>query len=159
MRSFDYEVYCDGAAAPTNPGPSSLGVVIIPAGQPPEEYSQFLGHGTNQTAELNAAIFGLSRTLEGSTVKLTSDSQYVLKGLTEWRNGWEARGWRNANKKPIANKDLWLKLFRLYDLRAVTTEWVRGHNGHDMNERCDQLATDALIRIGVIAHADEQPGS
>lgn len=158
---FQYVVYCDGAAAPTNPGPSSYGCVIMPwlAKEDSKELSGYLGWGTNQTAELNAAIEGLKATPEGAQVLLVSDSQYVLKGLTEWRAGWLARGWRNANKKPVANKELWVELFKQYDSRKVTCQWVRGHTGVAGNERCDFLATQVLIDQGMITNAEEQPGS
>lgn len=155
-----YIVHCDGAAAPTNPGPSSIGVTLHTAENLLlGEVSKFLGHGTNQTAELNAAIHGLQMTPIRSSVLLVSDSQYVLKGLTEWRAGWEARGWRNSQKKPVANKDLWVQLFHEYDMREVECQWVRGHSGNVHNERCDELATAALIKAGAISSADEQPGS
>lgn len=120
--------------------------------------SIFLGHGTNQTAELNAAIHGLRAVPVGVRVLLFSDSQYVLKGLTEWREGWEKRCWKNASKKPVANKDLWVQLFAEYDSRNVTCKWVKGHSGIPGNERADELATKALIDNGVIADATEQPG-
>jgi ribonuclease HI len=73
-----------------------------------------------------------------------SDSQYVLKGLTEWRKGWERKGFRNAAGQPVSNLALWQKLFALADVRKVTTEWVRGHAGHAHNERVDGLANKAL---------------
>jgi ribonuclease HI len=114
------------------------------------EMSGFLGHGTNQTAELNAAIHSLRSLPENVTAILVSDSQYVLKGLTEWRKGWEARGWKNSQKKPIANKALWISLFSEYDKRKVTCKWVRGHNGQEHNERADTLATMALIDAGAL---------
>ena len=154
-----YYVFCDGGAAPTNPGPTACGVVIRTPEGSTRELAKFCGHGTNQTAELDAAILGLVSVPEGADVILTSDSQYVIKGISEWRKGWEARGWRNANKKPISNKDRWLTLFGLVDKRNVNCNWVRGHNGHPENERCDSMVTDALISHGYITNSDEQPGS
>ncbi len=135
----------DGACAPSNPGPAAWGAVIVtPDGQIAEEVHGFIGHGTNQIAELTAAIEGLLRVPEGVPVELVSDSQYVLKGLSEWRAGWERKGYRNSRNEPVANLDLWKKLFATADARRVTVRWVRGHNGDPLNERADALANEAL---------------
>src|ERR1700712_3606475 len=100
--------YTDGACAPTNPGPCAWGLYLIAPGQPlGEEHHGFIGHGTNQIAELTAAIEGLKRTPEGGPVELVSDSQYVLKGISEWRAGWERRGYRHAKGGPVAEQDPW----------------------------------------------------
>ncbi len=137
--------YTDGACAPSNPGPCAWGLYLIPPGeQHGVEHHGFIGHGTNQIAELTAAIEGLSRVPLGAPVELVSDSQYVLKGLTEWRKGWERKGFRNAEGKPVANLPLWQKLFALADARKVSVRWVRGHNGDLHNERVDGLANKAL---------------
>jgi ribonuclease HI len=137
--------YTDGACAPSNPGPAAWGAVVIaPDGGEVAAHSGFIGHGTNQIAEITAAIEGLSRTPEGAEVELVSDSQYVLKGMTEWRAGWERKGYRNSKGEPVANLPLWKRLFALADKRRVTTRWVRGHNGDYHNEQADQLAVAAL---------------
>jgi ribonuclease HI len=137
--------YTDGACAPSNPGPAAWGAVVIaPDGGETAAHSGFIGHGTNQIAEITAAAEGLARTPEGASVELVSDSQYVLKGLTEWRAGWERKGYRNSKGEPVANLALWKRLFALADRRRVTTRWVRGHNGDYHNEQADQLATAAL---------------
>lgn len=137
--------YTDGACAPTNPGPAAWGLYLIPPGQAHgEEFWGFIGHGTNQIAELTAAIEGLTRVPQDAPVELVSDSQYVLKGLSEWRKGWERKGFRNAKGDPVANQHLWQKLFALADLRKVTVRWVRGHAGDLHNERVDGLANRAL---------------
>ena len=84
-----------------------------------------------------------------AAVQLVSDSQYVLKGLTEWRAGWERKGWRNSKGEPVANLALWKKLFALADARRVTVRWVKGHNGDRCNEKADALANKALaLRAG-----------
>jgi len=80
----------------------------------------------------------------GVVVELVSDSQYVLKGLSEWRAGWERKGWRNSKNEPVANLELWKKLFSIADERRVRVRWVRGHNGDALNERADALANQAL---------------
>jgi ribonuclease HI len=136
--------YTDGACAPSNPGPAGWGAVVIaPDGSETDHYG-FIGPGTNQIAELTAALEGLSRVPPVADVELVSDSQYVLKGLTEWRAGWERKGYRNAKGEPVANLALWKKLFAAADARRVTTRWVRGHNGDVRNERADALANRAL---------------
>ena len=145
-----WTAYTDGACAPSNPGPAGWGVVVIaPAGGGESDHFGFIGPGTNQIAELTAAIEGLSRVPPGASVQLVSDSQYVLKGLTEWRAGWERKGWRNSKGDPVANQALWKKLFALADARRVTVRWVKGHNGDRCNEKADALANKALaLRTG-----------
>jgi len=137
-------VYTDGGCRPSNPGPAGWGVVIASGDTVIEEASGFIGPGTNQIAELEAAIQGLRRTPEGSIIELVSDSQYVLKGLTEWRAGWERRQWRNAAGEAVANQDRWKALFALADKRKVRARWVKGHSGNPFNERCDKLASQAI---------------
>jgi ribonuclease HI len=137
--------YTDGACAPSNPGPSGWGAVVIaPDGVTETDHYGFIGPGTNQIAELTAAIEGLTVVPEGASVELVSDSQYVLKPLSEWRAGWERKGFRNSKGEPVANLALWKRLFALADARKVTTRWVRGHNGDVYNERADVLANTAL---------------
>lgn len=144
MSNSIYVVYCDGACVP-NPGEAGWGAVVIsPITDIPSLHSGKLGYGTNQTAELMAAIEGLKRTPAGATVELVSDSQYVLKGISEWRRGWEARCWKTYDKKPVANRELWILLFAEVDKRKVSTRWVKGHNGDRFNEMCDQLAMEAI---------------
>ncbi len=139
--------YTDGACAPSNPGPAGWGAVLIaPDGVTETDHYGFLGHGTNQIAELSAAIEGLERVPVGASVELVSDSQYVLKGLSEWRAGWERKGYRNSKGEPVANLALWKRLFAIADARKVATRWVRGHNGDPYNERADKLANTALQR-------------
>jgi ribonuclease HI len=142
--------YTDGACAPTNPGPAGWGAVLIaPEGGGESDHFGYIGLGTNQIAELTAAIEGLALVPPGEAVELVSDSQYVLKGLTEWRAGWERKGWRNSKGEPVANLELWKKLFAMADARRVSTRWVRGHNGDPHNERADALANKALaLRSG-----------
>ena len=137
-------VYSDGACS-KNPGPASWGAVVLPPNSaPPQPFSSYIGMGTNQIAELTAAIEGLKRTPENTAVELVSDSQYVLKGLGEWRAGWERRGFVNSKGDPVANQALWKQLYTVADRRKVTTRWVRGHSGDKYNEQADALATSAL---------------
>jgi ribonuclease H len=137
--------YTDGACAPTNPGPAAWGVVVFaPDGAETAADNGFIGPGPNQIAEITAAIEGVSPRPEGAAVELVSDSQYVLKGLSEWRTGWERRGFRNAKGDPVANLELWKRLFAVADARKVSVRWVRGHQGNVNNERADRLAVAAL---------------
>jgi ribonuclease HI len=144
-----WTAYTDGACAPSNPGPAGWGAVVIaPDGTTETDHYGFIGHGTNQIAELTAAIEGLSLVPAGAEVELVSDSQYVLKGLMEWRSGWERRGFRNSKGEAVANLALWKRLFAVADARHVSTRWVRGHNGDPHNERADALANKALVLRG-----------
>lgn len=136
--------YSDGGCAPTNPGPAAWGLVLLDPQGGIQKFNGFIGHGTNQIAELTAAIEALTRIPEGARVELVSDSQYTLKGLTEWRAGWERRGFRNSKNEPVANLELWKRLFSLADARKVTVRWVKGHAGDLYNEKADALATQAL---------------
>jgi ribonuclease HI len=135
--------YSDGGCH-GNPGPCSWGVVIVPPLGGTIENSGFLGHGTNQIAELSAALFGLEMTPQGADVLLISDSQYTLKGLTEWRRGWEAKGYKNSKGETVANLGIWKRLYAVADQRRVRVQWVKGHSGNCHNERCDVLATQAI---------------
>jgi len=144
-HNHQWIAYTDGACAPSNPGPAGWGAVLIEPGTGAEsDHFGFIGHGTNQIAELTAAIEGLARVPAGAAVELVSDSQYVLKGISEWRAGWERRGWRNSKGEPVANLALWKQLFALADARKVSVRWVRGHNGDRCNEKADALANKAL---------------
>ena len=144
--------YTDGACAPSNPGPAGWGAVLIePRGGTESDHFGFIGRGTNQIAELTAAIEGLARVPSGAAVELVSDSQYVLKGISEWRAGWERKGWRNSKGEPVANLALWKRLFVLVDARKVSVRWVRGHNGDRCNEKADALANRSLA---LKAHSD-----
>jgi len=149
----NWTAYTDGACAPSNPGPAGWGAVLVPPGGGAEsDHYGFIGPGTNQIAELTAAVEGLARVPVGAAVELVSDSQYVLKGLSEWRGGWERKGWRNSKGEPVANLGLWKRLFALADERRVSTRWVRGHNGDPYNERADALANRALrLKSGTAA--------
>lgn len=136
-------VYSDGGCK-GNPGPAGWGVVVVADDQVLVEGGGYIGEKTNQIAELEAAIQGLMLTAPGSVVELVSDSQYVLKGLSEWRKGWEKRGFTNSQGEPVANQAYWKRLYAVADERTVTVRWVRGHTGDQFNERCDVLASAAI---------------
>ena len=133
-----YFLYTDGGCYP-NPGGNWGWAFILEQGDKEVERNSGCGvNGTNNIAELTAAIKGLQHTPVGATITIVSDSQYVLKGLSEWRAGWKKRGWAG-----IANRALWIELDGLANERDVSVEWIRGHVGHPQNEECDEMATKA----------------
>ena len=142
-------LFTDGACS-GNPGPGGWAFILKhPATGKSIERSGAELVTTNNRMELMAAIEGLSALTAPSLVDLTSDSQYVLKGLKEWIKNWKAKGWRTADRKPVKNQDLWQKLDALAAEHTVRFHWIRGHNEHPENERCDQLAVaarEALVR-------------
>ena len=95
---------------------------------------------TNNRMELMAVIEGLGAIDAPSRVRLVGDSEYVLKGISEWLGDWKKRGWRTAGKKPVMNVDLWKRIDGLVGRHEVTVEWIRGHRGHPENEECDRIA-------------------
>lgn len=137
-------LYTDGGCK-GNPGPAGWGAVLVDEdGKMLREACGFIGVATNQVAELRAAIEGLSLVPIGAHVELVSDSQYVLKSLSEWRAGWERRGWFNSSNEPVKNEEIMRQYFAAADLRKVTVRWVKGHSGNHFNERCDVLANQAI---------------
>ncbi len=140
------EAYTDGACS-GNPGPGGWGVVLR-MGNEERELSGGATQTTNQRMELTAAIEALAATPEGAEVVVYSDSYYVVEGMRSWIANWKRRRWKNADGKPVANRDLWEKLDALAAKRHVRWEWVRGHAGHPENERADRLARKAIPRTG-----------
>ena len=102
---------------------------------------------TNNRMELQAAIEGLKALKTPSNVILTTDSQYVRKGITEWIANWRERGWKTSNKSDVKNKDLWLLLDELARIHAINWQWVKGHSGHSENERADYLANRGIDEL------------
>jgi len=132
------EAFTDGACS-GNPGPGGWGVLLRHAGR---EKELFGGERdtTNQRMELQAAIEALKALKKPCSITIHSDSKYVIQGITEWIHGWKKKGWRNYNKKPVANRELWQTLDALNSKHEVTWQWVKGHAGHAGNERADELA-------------------
>jgi ribonuclease HI len=132
------EAFTDGACK-GNPGPGGWGVLLRGAAG---ERELFGGEAqtTNNRMEMTAVIQALAALPEGSPVRLHTDSQYVQKGITEWIHSWKRRGWKTADNKPVKNVDLWLQMDGLAAKHRVEWVWVKGHAGHDGNERADQLA-------------------
>ena len=136
------EIFSDGACS-GNPGPGGWGTVMRSGGHE-KEFSGYDPDTTNNRMEMLGAIAGLEALTRPCRVKMTTDSQYVKKGMTEWIDGWVKRGWKNSQKKPVANRDLWERLLELVEPHEVEWYWVRGHDGHIENERCDVLARAAI---------------
>ncbi len=136
------EIFSDGACS-GNPGPGGWGTILRCGGQE-KELSGYEPETTNNRMELIGAIAGLEALTRPCRVRLTTDSEYVKKGMTEWIAGWVRRDWKNAQKKPVANRDLWERLLELTGQHQVEWHWVRGHDGHAENERCDALARAAI---------------
>jgi ribonuclease HI len=136
-------LFTDGACS-GNPGPGGWAFILRhPASGAEKESSGGEPTTTNNRMELMAVIAGLTSLTRPSEVDLYSDSQYVLKGLREWLSAWKARGWRTADKKPVKNQDLWEQLDTLRAGHTIRFHWIKGHNEHPENERCDQLAVEA----------------
>ena len=134
------DIYTDGACR-GNPGKGGWGAILI-YGSTEKELSGGERETTNNRMELTAVISALSALRERCEVTLTSDSKYVIDAVTKgWAVSWRQKGWRKADKSPALNADLWETLLGLLDQHEVTFVWVRGHNGHPYNERCDALAT------------------
>jgi ribonuclease HI len=138
MAAEAVEVYADGACR-GNPGPGGWGVLLRQGGRERELHGGE-AHTTNNRMELTAVIRALEALEPGAAVRVYTDSQYVQKGISGWIHDWKRRGWRTADKKPVKNQDLWLRLDELARGHAVEWHWVRGHAGHPENERADALA-------------------
>jgi ribonuclease HI len=142
-----YELFTDGACS-GNPGPGGWAFVLRGPGLSGDlELSGGEPETTNNRMEMLAVIRGLEAVPSPASVRLVSDSEYVIKGLKEWLDGWKARGWRTAAKKPVKNEDLWRELDALRGIHRLRPEWIRGHNEHPENTRCDALAVAAIDRM------------
>lgn len=141
------EIFTDGACS-GNPGPGGWGAILRAKGTE-KELSGSEKLTTNNRMEMMAVIAALEALKRPCRVTITTDSQYVMKGMTEWLPGWKAKNWKTAAKKPVKNAELWQRLDTAIAQHQVTWEWVRGHNGHPENERADQLAVAAREKLTV----------
>ena len=141
----DVEIYTDGACR-GNPGPGGWGALLRSEGRE-REISGAEAATTNNRMELTAAIEALRALKKPCRVALTTDSQYVRLGITEWLANWRKRGWKTSNRKPVKNVDLWQALDSEAARHEVSWHWVRGHSGHPENERADALANVAIDRL------------
>ena len=142
MSNKVVEIFTDGACR-GNPGPGGWGALLRYNGTERELYG-YQAEATNNQMELMAAIQGLEALSRPCEVILTTDSQYVRQGITEWIAGWKRKNWKTAAGKPVKNQDLWQRLDQAAAPHQVDWRWVKGHSGHDENERVDQLANKAI---------------
>ena len=137
MKKVD--IYTDGACS-GNPGPGGWGTILIYNGHE-KEMSGGEAETTNNKMELTAVIKGLAALKEPCEVTVTTDSKYVCDAINQgWLSKWVTNNWRKADKKPVLNVDLWVQLLPLLNKHNVKFVWVKGHNDHPQNERCDKLA-------------------
>ena len=140
-------IYTDGACS-GNPGPGGFGAILVHVDKDGIKHEKELSEGfkcvTNNQMELMAVIAGLEALKKPCNVTLYSDSQYVVKAFNEkWIDGWIKRGWKNSDKKPVKNVELWQRLLKAKEPHTVEFIWIKGHAGHEYNERCDTLAVNA----------------
>jgi len=145
MAGKRVEIYTDGACS-GNPGPGGWGV-LLRYGTAEKELCGGEKDTTNNRMELTAAIRALEALKKGQAVDLYTDSTYVRDGITKWIHNWKRNGWRTAAKKPVKNVDLWQALDAALSKHDVTFHWVKGHAGHDGNERADQLANKGMDQV------------
>ena len=138
-----YTIYTDGACS-GNPGPGGWGAVIFENNNKQENISGSEKNTTNNRMELSAAIMALKKIKINSEITIYTDSTYVKNGITEWVLKWKENGWKNSNKKPVKNKDLWVKLDNLCDQNRVSWKWIKGHSTNKYNNLADELATQAI---------------
>ncbi len=140
------EIYTDGACS-GNPGKGGWGAVLV-YGNKEKEISGAASDTTNNRMELTAVIEALKMLKEPCMVTVTTDSKYVCDAVNKkWVYSWREKGWKKADRKPALNVDLWEKLLALLEIHKVEFVWVRGHNGHPYNERCDSLAVNEYLAL------------
>jgi len=136
------EAFTDGACS-GNPGPGGWGVLLRKGGHE-KELCGGETHTTNQQMELQAAVEALKALKRPCRITIYSDSKYVVQGMNEWIHNWKKKGWKTAGKKPVSNLERWQALDKLAAKHDVTWKWVKGHAGHEGNERADELARQGM---------------
>ena len=141
-------MYTDGAARGNPDGPGGYGTILSFVDSKGQEHIKELSAGyqktTNNRMEMMAVIAGMGAFLRPCEITVYSDSQYVVKAFNEhWLDGWIKKGWKRGKNEPVKNVDLWKRLLAAMEKHQVSFQWVKGHNGHPQNERCDELATTA----------------
>lgn len=147
MSPSDHVIIHTDGACKGNPGPGGWGAVLQAGGGHEKELWGGEANTTNNRMELTAAIMALEALKRPCRVELHTDSKYVMQGITEWMRGWKARGWITADKKPVKNADLWRRLDEARQRHEVKWRWVKGHAGHALNERADQLANRGVAEL------------
>lgn len=135
-------LYTDGACS-GNPGPGGWACILIYGGHE-KELSGGAAETTNNRMEMTAALEGLKALKRPCKVEFYTDSNYLKDGVTQWLAGWKKRGWKTATKKPVKNQDIWEQLDQVIQNHQIEWHWVKGHAGDEYNERCDELAREAL---------------
>lgn len=138
-----FKIYTDGACS-GNPGPGGWGAVIFDNDNNQTNISGKEKNTTNNRMEILAAIMALKKIKSNSQITIYTDSTYVKNGITEWMFNWKKNDWKTASKKPVKNKDLWIKLDKLCQKNKVSWKWVKGHATNKYNNLADQLATSAI---------------
>lgn len=138
-------IFTDGGCK-GNPGPGGWGAILY-YGDAKKEIKGSEAETTNNRMELMAAIQALELLKRPCDVELTTDSQYLRQGITQWIHNWKKRGWKTADKKPVKNQDLWQRLDAAVHQHQVKWSWVKGHAGHPENERADELANEAIAEL------------
>ena len=138
-----FKIYTDGACS-GNPGPGGWGAVIFDNDNKQTNISGKEKNTTNNRMEILAAIMALKKIKSNSQITIYTDSTYVKNGITEWMFNWKKNDWKTASKKPVKNKDLWIKLDKLCEKNKVSWKWVKGHATNKYNNLADQLATSAI---------------
>jgi ribonuclease HI len=147
MSPSDHVIIHTDGACKGNPGPGGWGALLQTGGGHEKELWGGETNTTNNRMELMAAIMALEALKRPCKVELHTDSKYVMQGITEWMRGWKARGWLTADKKPVKNADLWQRLDAARLPHDVKWRWVKGHAGHELNERADQLANRGVADL------------
>lgn len=145
MALTQVEAYTDGGCK-GNPGPGGWGV-LLRYGSTEKELKGSEPDTTNNRMELMAAIMAFETLKRPCQVAITTDSQYVKNGVTQWLLGWKKKGWKTAANKPVKNQDLWQRLDKALSAHQVEWCWVKGHSGHAENERVDELANEAISEL------------
>ena len=135
-------IFTDGACK-GNPGPGGWGA-IMKYGDHVKELNGYSSKTTNNIMEITAVIEALKSLTRPCAIILTTDSNYVKNGITQWIHNWKKKGWKTSNKKPVKNKECWLQLDAEVQRHQIEWKWVKGHSGHPENERADKLANEAV---------------
>lgn len=151
-KSF-VEIFADGACS-GNPGVGGFGA-ILRSGEKCRELSGCEKLTTNNRMEMMAVITALEALKRPCSVRVTTDSNYIIKGMTEWIGGWIKNNWKNSQRKDVLNRDLWERMLRAAEGHEMEWEWIKGHNGHYENERCDLMAREAIIKCRMETEDEE----